>query len=322
VGPIAWVCSDHASLSPADPSPSPAFNPLASRYVFVAPAGASAYPTFQAAQDGDSDRELEGGWGVAVVEERRAADGTSFARTSKGAWIATRDLSLAQPSSFHGEAVKEGSLEFGWVVADKARVWAAPKGPKIVGTLDRLERVDVLEEEGRRLRVGDGRWVEAADLARPRLATPPGELSRPDERWIDVDLATQTLVAYDAGRPVFATLVSTGRGGPGTETATPRGVHRIWVKLRASDMDNIERDDLEAHYSLGDVPWVQYFDRAVGLHGVYWHRDFGRVKSHGCVNLAPLDAAWLFDFTEPHVPAGWAAILPTEFDPGTLVRVR
>ncbi|MGH7297925.1 MAG: L,D-transpeptidase, partial [Polyangiaceae bacterium] len=121
---------------------------------------------------------------------------------------------------------------------------------------------------------------------------------------------------------VYTTLVSTGRGPAGSDSATPTGVHRIWVKLLASDMDNVERDDLDAHYSLEDVPYVQFFDKAVALHGTYWHRDFGHVKSHGCVNLAPLDARWLFDFTGPRLPAGWSAAYPEATDPGTAVRVR
>jgi lipoprotein-anchoring transpeptidase ErfK/SrfK len=99
-------------------------------------------------------------------------------------------------------------------------------------------------------------------------------------------------------------------------------VHRIWVKLFTSDMGNAERDDLDAHYSLEDVPYVQFFDHAVGLHGTYWHHDFGHVKSHGCVNLAPLDARFLFEFTGPRLPTGWAAVYPTAVDPGTVVRVR
>jgi len=166
--------------------------------------------------------------------------------------------------------------------------------------------------------------MDARDLARAHEAAPPPEVTRASagERWIDVELATQTLVAYEGARPVYATLVSTGRGAPGTDGATPTGVHRIWVKILASDMDDTERDDVDAHYSLEDVPYVQFFDHAVALHGTYWHRDFGRVKSHGCVNLAPLDARWLFDFTGPRVPAAWAAAYPTPFDPGTVVRVR
>ncbi len=94
------------------------------------------------------------------------------------------------------------------------------------------------------------------------------------------------------------------------------------MKLRVSDMDNVERDDLDAHYSLEDVPYVQFFDHAVAIHGTYWHGDFGHTKSHGCVNVSPADARWLFDFTRPGLPAGWAAALPTDFDPGTIVRVR
>src|SRR5581483_11047058 len=110
---------------------------------------------------------------------------------------------------------------------------------------------------------GDAEWIAARDVARPHLAPPPPEAAGPHERWIDVELASQTLVAYEGPRPVYATLVSTGRGAPGTDAATPPGVHRIWVKIQASDMDNVERDDLDAHYSLEDVPYVQFFDKAV-----------------------------------------------------------
>jgi lipoprotein-anchoring transpeptidase ErfK/SrfK len=87
-------------------------------------------------------------------------------------------------------------------------------------------------------------------------------------------------------------------------------------------MDNVERDDVTQHYSMQDVPYVQFFDGAVALHGTYWHRDFGRAHSHGCVNLAPIDARWLFDFTEPHLPDGWFAILPTPGSSATVVRIR
>ncbi len=141
------------------------------------------------------------------------------------------------------------------------------------------------------------------------------------ERWIDVDRASQTLVAYEGARPVFATLVSTGRGPDGTDTATPPGTHRIWVKMLASDMANTGQGD-DASYSLQEVPYVQFFDRGVALHGTYWHRDFWRVRSHGCVNLSPLDARWLFDFTQPGLPRAWTAVYPTGIDVGTLVRVR
>ncbi len=166
-------------------------------------------------------------------------------------------------------------------------------------------------------------WMRARDLGHPALSAPPDEAGNASSvaRWIDVDLGAQILVAYEGAKPVFATLVSTGRA----EHPTPVGVHRLWVKIRASDMENLASEEDEGEqdrFSIEDVPYVQYFDRGVALHGAFWHHDFGRPHSHGCVNLAPKDAAWLFAFTGPHVQAGWDSAYPTELEPGTVVRVR
>ena len=329
VGPLAWTCSDDAALLPGDPvAPElvPHADGLLREYFFVAHQGASAYRDLDSAQEGAPDRELEGGWGVAVVEQRTAG-GERWARTSKGLWIATRDLGAARPSLFHGEHLESGDapLDLAWVLAERASVWPEPSPKsKAKDSRARFQVVHVTGESGPYVRLADGEWMLGRDLARPHVAAPPAEVSRPGERWIDVELATQTLVAYEGTHPLFTTLVSTGRGPVGTDGATPPGVHRIWVKILASDMDNVERDDLDAHFSLEDVPYVQFFDHAVALHGTYWHRDFGHVKSHGCVNLAPLDARWLFDFTGPRLPTGWVAAYPASqgIDPGTVVRVR
>ena len=75
-------------------------------------------------------------------------------------------------------------------------------------------------------------------------------------------------------------------------------------------------------YSLHDVPWAQFFFENFGLHGVYWHDRFGNRRSHGCVNLAPIDARWIFDWTKPRLPDGWWAIHTSAGEKGTLVRVR
>jgi lipoprotein-anchoring transpeptidase ErfK/SrfK len=325
VGPLAWACSDDGELSPADPSAPPPpveIDGLPRQYFFVRKQGASAFASLDSAAEGTPDRELEGGWAVAVVEQQ-TRDGQRWGHTSKGLWIALADLAAARPSAFHGENLGDGPFDLAWVVADKTAVYPSPAPkPKATDFRVRGQLLHVLEESGAYVRIGDGAWVLARDLARPHLAAPPSEVAGSAERWIDVELATQTLVAYEGARPVYATLVSTGRGPQGSDSATPVGVHRIWVKILVSDMDNVERDDLDAHYSLEDVPYVQFFDHAVGLHGTYWHRDFGRVKSHGCVNLAPLDARFLFGFTGPRLPAGWTAAYPTGVDAGTVVRVR
>jgi L,D-transpeptidase catalytic domain len=328
VGPLAWTCSDDAILGAAGamaPGPPVGASGLPRDYFFVGKNGASAYASLDSAEEGTPDRELEGGWAVGAVEER-SRGGERWVHTSKGLWIAARDLGAARPSAFHGETLADGPMDLAWVLSERANVLPQPSAKgKAKDVRARFQLVHVLEESGAYVRVGEGEWMQARDLARPHVAAPPAEVTGSAERWIDVELASQTLVAYEGTRPVYTTLVSTGRGPQGSDSATPPGVHRIWVKILVSDMDNVERDDLDAHYSLEDVPYVQFFDRAVGLHGTYWHHDFGHVKSHGCANLAPIDARWLFDFTGPRLPAGWAAVYPTpgsSVDQGTVVRVR
>lgn len=333
VGPLAWTCSDDADLTAAEPS-APVRRVdalgLSAQYYFVGSRGADAYDTVEDAENGSPNRELDGGWGVAITGEQAShvAAGDRWGHTTHGLWIAMSNLAPARPSAFHGEILDDGKLDFAWVTADRAGVWAEPKTKgKPAAQHVRFERLPVLEATEATagapsmVRVGDGAWMQARDLARPSLAAPPAEVTWPAEHWIDVDLATQTLVAYEGTRPIYATLVSSGRGAQGTPNATPTGVHRVWVKILASDMGNSARDD-EEHYSLQDVPYVQFFDSAVALHGTYWHGDFGRMRSHGCVNLAPLDAQWLFAFTEPHLPIGWVAAYPTVMDEGSVVRVR
>ena len=72
-------------------------------------------------------------------------------------------------------------------------------------------------------------------------------------------------------------------------------------------------------YSIQDVPYIQYFNAGYALHGAFWHSDFGHVKSHGCVNLAPLDAKSLFSWTEPQLPDGWHGVNQTHTKPGSRV---
>ncbi len=77
------------------------------------------------------------------------------------------------------------------------------------------------------------------------------------------------------------------------------------------------------NFELRDVPWIQYFAAGYALHGAYWHDVFGVPRSHGCVNLAPIDARVVFLWTDPPVPPGWHGInVSEEMGQGTLVVVR
>ena len=335
VGPLAWICSDAAEMSPDVPLlPTYSRNDedgLPFRYYFAGRDGASAFLDLDRALDDAPDYDLEPGFGTPISEERMA-HGERWGKTRRGRWIALRELGIAHPSVFHGQDL-EGKLDVAWVMTERANVYPTAKPDKPVETRTRLEVVHWREEiataAGAMVRISeDGaaptQWMRARDLAHPTAGPPPEEAGGADthENWIDVEIASQTLVAYEGVRPVFATLVSTGIGPRGSDTATPPGVHRIWAKLFTTNMDNLERDDAEKHYSIEDVPWVMFFDKAVALHGTFWHREFGHVRSHGCVNLTPLDARRLFAWTSPRLPAGWSAVLPTRLEPGTLVRVR
>ena len=78
-------------------------------------------------------------------------------------------------------------------------------------------------------------------------------------------------------------------------------------------------DEVGEEFELRDVPYVQYFEEGYALHGAYWHDRFGTPKSHGCVNLSPVDARFLFHFTEPAVPRGWHGAFSLR--DGTLVSI-
>jgi hypothetical protein len=331
IGALAWVCQDHVRFSSSPPLA--AFDAvvrdtgdgLPFRYFFVGKGGSSGYSQLTSADQSAPDQDLEPGFAVAIVENRLQG-GELFGRSHHGLWIPMRDLSPVRPKTFHGETVQDSRLDFAWVLSDNARAFSKPM-PRAYADrkFTRFQRVDVVEEKrvgrDRFFRIDDSTWLHERDLRRPSSSPPPPEVPA-GQRWIDIELASQTIVAYEGDRPVYATLVSTGKGPQGSAFATPKGLHRIWVKLIGSNMDNLEDEEASNYYSIEDVPFVQFFSKGVGLHGAFWHNDFGRVRSHGCVNLAPLDAQWLFSWTSPHLPAGWIAVIPTDLEPGTWVRVR
>ena len=336
VGPLAYVCADKVKLSDRLAGVDEAIHPtpvdgLPFRYYFVGKEGADAFGKLTDIDDETPVEQLERGWAVATVGEV-TYHGQVYVKTRRGRLIARAVIGPVAAFGFHGEeltAADGASPGVAWVNADKAIVYAdAKSGAKAIGSRTRLQKLDVLETKavGKEtwLRIGEGAsvgWVRGLDVRAPTQTTPPPEVSAM-ERWIDVDTATQTLVAYEGARPVFATLVSTGHVG----TATPKGTFRIWVKLRTATMSNADEEsdttDEAAAYSIEDVPWVQYFSNGVALHGAFWHRRFGYVHSHGCVNMAPLDAMRLFDWTGPRLPRGWDASFPTTAEPATVVRVR
>ncbi len=118
----------------------------------------------------------------------------------------------------------------------------------------------------------------------------------PDAKHIEVNLSEQTITAYEYGQPVYACYVSTGV----KDYETPKGTHYIWDKRLSERMVADTASDDPDFYNLPGVPFVCYFtDNWVATHGTYWHNDYGRPRSHGCVNLTPQDARWFWRWTTP-----------------------
>jgi len=175
-----------------------------------------------------------------------------------------------------------------------------------------------------------GVWVDALDAAVADVRSPvpyrADEAPGGRRTWIDVSILTGTLVAYEDATPVFATLISPGRGGlpvkgydPISTASTPVGTFRVDGKFRTATMVS-STDSSIVH---ADVQFVQNFHGAHALHGAYWHDAWGELKSGGCVNLSPIDSKWVFEWTEPKLPPDWHGLRSIDdFGPPTRVLVR
>jgi lipoprotein-anchoring transpeptidase ErfK/SrfK len=120
----------------------------------------------------------------------------------------------------------------------------------------------------------------------PTAAIPPSG-GNPAERWIDVNLSAQSVTAYEGNTPVRTFIVSTGLAN----TPTVAGKFRIYMRYDSQTMSG-------PGYYLPGVQWVQYFYQGYALHGTYWHNNFGRPMSHGCINMTNADALWMYEWAD------------------------
>ena len=141
--------------------------------------------------------------------------------------------------------------------------------------------------DGNFLEVGQIIEVVPGDPRTVRTITPTPQPSVPvgkyGPKWVDVNLTTQSMVVYEGQTPVLTSRVSTGLG----RTPTVTGTYRVYLKYRSQTMRGTI---LGERYEVPNVPDVMYFFSGYALHGAYWHNNFGRPMSHGCVNL-PLGIA-------------------------------
>lgn len=137
--------------------------------------------------------------------------------------------------------------------------------------------------------------------------------SSPGKRWIEIDLSDQKLIAWDGDQKFLESLISSGKWG-----RTPTGEFSIWSKFKYAKMSGGNKA-LRTYYYLPNVPYTMYFYKDFGLHGTYWHNNFGQPMSHGCVNLPTIVAEKLYYWTTPFAPEGRNAVTASKNNPGTRV---
>jgi hypothetical protein len=327
--PAGYVCAKSARPSDEPPAAEqvlkvPEGERLPFHYVMVGIPEGEKLPMWAsldaARTDEEPERYLEHGDTVAIEKGLRIRGVAHYVSVEGKVLPVKGTFELKDPSAWQGEALDDKAvLPFGWTTPEKTRVWGEAKAQgKPAATLARRTRVAILEEAGkggrRMLRVGEGQWVRAADVNEVRRIARPDGIT-PAQQWIDVDLGEQVLVAYEGDKPVYATLTSSGRAIP-----TPRGNYPVWAKVTSISMKSQPYEDKA--YFVNKVPWVLFFQAHNAIHGAYWHDRFGVTKSHGCVNVAPLDARHLFEWLAPPLPAGWTGWRAPDLLQSATVHVR
>ena len=257
---------------------------------------------------------MEGDYFLALAEkESRKSDGAVFYRTVRGRYVREGDVELRNPEPVRGEHLGKG----GWRLPI-AFVWGEDRdlytldgdSARVSGKAQKHARFIVQDEPnvgGMSYVVGSPGAVRRNGVRVARKTKRPNGVPS-GGKWVHVDLPEQTLVAYEGDRPVFATVISSGKEG----YEPPTGLFQVQQKYISTTMN--ATDPIDGFYEVEEVPWTLYYHRGYALHGAYWHTDFGKVRSHGCTNIAPVDARWLYYWSDPEVPPTWHAV---RFQPET-----
>ncbi len=270
------------------------------------------------------------GFYLGLDKEIHAFSGT-FWRTTRGMFVPKEHVLVHDPKvEFEGVWLNAPGetrhLPLGWIT--NPHQWKYTFDDSKMHRNEHVDRFTIVQLTGKKQVVDDksywetaeGWWMRAMDGTVTNPGPPPRNLA-PGERWIDVNLGLESLVAFEGDKPVFATIISSGRhdDDPAKDHHTRAGEFRVREKHISATMDNDTATD--GPYSIEDVPWIMYFDGSTALHGAFWHSRFGHERSHGCVNMTPHDAHELFGWVGPKLPDGWHGARATDANPGTRVIV-
>jgi hypothetical protein len=204
-------------------------------------------------------------------------------------WMDGTDLQLLTPSIFTGILLtREIPFRFGWVLADTQSVNAAGTPIQTFKRYQIIHEVPAVTDKPGYVAVGADEWLteESVSLVSPAV---PADAGPNTCRFVYANLNTQTLSVFDNCKLVFATLISSGKN-----SWTFEGRFAILYKVEYSSITPPAESTSE--YYIEGVPYFMTYSGNFGFHGAYWHDNFGTAASHGCINLAPADAKWLYDW--------------------------
>ncbi len=299
--------------------PDPALATLPYRYFHVI----TEKPVPIVASPGDTSglQLLYKGFVYLSYSERRDTGHGIYYLTQSGGWVIGQGERYQEIPAFQGlqfSATPRNS--FGWTFEDipimTAPGYRAPETGKRLAPFTVVQIYDTQSVEGADWNmIGVDQWVEARKVAQVDVNTSSPDGSNNAARWIDVNLAEQTLAVYDNHELVFATVIASGM----EPFWTRPGLFQIQQKKEAETMRDNDPSDF---YYIEDVPWTMYFDGPRALHGAFWRTRFGYPQSHGCVNLSVGDAHWLYDwanvgdFVFVHDPTGQTPTDPALYHGG------
>jgi hypothetical protein len=277
--------------------------------------------------DGTVAKRMVKGFFVAV-DKSFGWNNRSWYKTTAGLVAPTDRMYIVKPPTSHGIDVPEGVKQVGFIISSKSSKFEVDqeqktvkvKGPAPRFTAAGLTGVEATVKSVVYRQTTEGWWMKAVDMTFTEPGPPPADLAK-GEKWIDVNLTRKTLLAIEGDKPVYAALVSPGRKSTNKakDHSTVKGTFRIREKHIAVTMDGDGTAAGDLPYSIEDVPYVAYFEGSYALHGAFWHNNFGREMSHGCVNLSPLDAKKIFFWVEPKLPRGLHAVWSSKENRGTIV---
>lgn len=304
--------------------PDPALSNLPYHYYKVNNSGTAFYPSLDAAiaKSGAGFILPPGAFFYVVYAERLDTKKGTYFQLPSGAFMPGDGSTVTLSNPFPGIEVHSTPRNaFGWVF-NQTTIRREPNelGYNIpIGQLNLNEIIQVYETyniEGSIWHlIGPDEWVLGRDVAVVTPSTTPPD-GVTNGRWIDVNLEEQTLAVYDQSQMVYATVIATGL----EPLFTRPGLFPIYKKKELETMQG-ERNTSNFYY-LENVPWTMYFDKARALHGAYWRARMGYPQSHGCVNLTPGDAHWLFDWAKigdwvyVHDPSGQTPTDPSFYGNG------